>query len=79
MTFPTGGTLNNVLYSEAWMHWQNETSEEANLAIRKGDGERGQVKPKSQLSVKTSGGNNTLSPKQSSGNSTRTAARMFMA
>jgi hypothetical protein len=38
VTFPTGGMVNNVQYSEAWMHIEDEDIDHAKASIHSGDG-----------------------------------------
>jgi hypothetical protein len=40
ITFGTGGTLQQVMYSDAWVHVEDETIEEAKAAIAAGNGQR---------------------------------------
>jgi uncharacterized protein YifE (UPF0438 family) len=38
LTFATGGRLKNVQYADAWVHTEDVTIAEAELALKKGNG-----------------------------------------
>lgn len=56
LTFPTGGTVSNMQYSDAWVFFEDEEIDKAQSAIESGDGVLFDSKMKG-VSMKTLSGN----------------------